>query len=67
MDERTPIDPTSRYTYITDVERKLMEAGAHQFYTSTGQLMRIPPTLYDKLKSGGVDMRYILADKSLEQ
>lgn len=50
-----------------DATRKIMETTAFNYYMQTGQLVRMPPTLFDSLKATGVDTKYMLADASLEQ
>lgn len=52
---------------LTDEERKYMEQSSFNYFHYTGQYMRIPPKLYADLKMAGVDMKYMVADASLEQ
>ncbi len=52
---------------LGDEERANIERTSFNFFTSTGQMMRIPPRLYSDLRASGVSMRYIIADASLEQ
>lgn len=50
-----------------DATRKAMEQQAFNYFLHTGQLVRMPPTLFDSLKEAGVDTKYMIADASLEQ
>lgn len=50
-----------------DATRKAMESQAFNYYTQTGQYVRMPPTLFDSLKTAGVDTKYMRPDASLEQ
>jgi hypothetical protein len=50
-----------------DATRKVMEQSAFNYYTQTGQYVRMPPTLFDSLKEAGVDTKYMRPDASLEQ
>lgn len=50
-----------------DATRSVMESSAFQYFTRTGQKIRMPPTLFDDLKQAGVDTKYMEPDASLEQ
>lgn len=50
-----------------DATRLAMEQSAFNYWLHTGQLVRMPPTLYDSLKEAGVDVKYMAPDASLEQ
>jgi hypothetical protein len=60
-----PGDPTMQAP--DDATRQVMERSAFEYYTRTGQYVRMPPTLFDSLKQAGVDTKYMIADASLEQ
>jgi hypothetical protein len=47
--------------------RKAMEQSAFNYWMQTGQKVRMPPTLFDSLKTAGVDTKYMRPDASLEQ
>lgn len=57
---------TAFYSTLTDTERANIEQTSFNFFTARGSNMKVPPTLYEELKRGGVNMKYIDADASLE-
>ena len=44
----------------------VIEAQSYNFARAYGHPMALPPSLYEQLRLGGVDMRHIVADPSLE-
>lgn len=52
---------------VTDEERSLIEQWALNFRRDYHAPMRIPPGLYDALRIDGVNMRNMIADKTLER
>jgi hypothetical protein len=50
-----------------DATRAVMESSSFEYFTRTGQKVRMPPTLFDDLKVAGVDTKYMEPDASLEQ
>jgi hypothetical protein len=57
---------TSYHITLTDTERALIEQQAFNFRAATGYAMKLPPALFDDLRAGGVDMKNIEPDPSLE-
>lgn len=50
---------------LTDEERLNMERAAFNFFNYRGERMKVPPTLFEDLRSSGVDMQYFDADEAL--
>lgn len=59
--------PGDYHAPLDDEAKKMMESSSFNYYTMTGQMMRVPPKLYSDLKNAGVSMKYMVADASLEQ
>jgi hypothetical protein len=59
-------DSDAYHISLRDEERAYYEKWAHNFYTSFGQNLKIPPRLYSDMKAAGVDMRHMEADPNLE-
>lgn len=59
-------EPTHYHLRLDDETRTNIQLESFNFFHYTGKNMRIPPKLYEDLKNGGVDMKYIDADKALE-
>ncbi len=58
--------PHDFHLALTDEERLNIERTSFNFYQFRGSRMKVPPTLYADLKRGGVDMKYLEADPTLE-
>jgi hypothetical protein len=52
---------------LRDEERKNYEQWAWNFWQTFGRKMKVPPRLYNDLRRGGVSLKYIEADPSLEE
>lgn len=62
-----PPEQGDYHVALDDDSKKMMEQSSFNYYTMTGQYVRIPPKLYSDLKEAGVSMKYMIADASLEQ
>jgi len=59
-------DALNPHANLTEAERGVIEAQSYTFARTYGHPMALPPTLFEQLRIGGVDMRHIVADPSLE-
>jgi hypothetical protein len=56
----------AEYARLTTEEIGIIELSSFNFFQNFGQKIKIPPRLYDILKSGGVDMKHIEPRPDLE-
>jgi len=61
-----PFDALNPHANLSEAERGVIEAQSYNFARTYGRPMALPPMLYETLRLGGVDMRHIVADPSLE-
>ncbi len=54
------------HVQLSDEERKMIEQQSFNFFQLTGKKMKVPPLLASDLKAGGVNMKYLEADRGLE-
>lgn len=67
MTKLRPPPGDASMTAPDDATRSVMESSSFEYFARTGQKVRMPPTLFDSLKTAGVDTKYMIADPSLEQ